>query len=156
MAVPFRASRHLPSIIGYCVLVTLVLLGLAAMHSGASAVMAAGSHSTQHALTIAAAKPAPASAHATDTREPHEMGAGSATLAAAGSTTSSIAHGLMAGCVLALTGAIGLVLARLLARSAGSPAWRVIRNDETRRTLRVPGLAAPPPRARFSLCVLRT
>lgn len=156
MAVPFRASRHLSSIIGYCVLVTLVLLGLAAMHSGASAVMAAGSHSTQHSVSMAPANPAPPSAHEADAREPHATATGSATLSAVGSATSSIGHGLMAGCVLALTGAIGLVLARLLARSADGPAWRVVSTREGWRTIGVPGLAAPPPRARFSLCVLRT
>ena len=156
MAVRFGASRHLSSIIGYCVLVILVLVGLAAMHSGASAVTVAASNSTQHSLTMAAPKPAPPTAHETDTRDPSEIATRHATLSAAGSTTSSIAHGLMAGCVLALTGAFGLVLARLVARSADGPAWRVIGTREGRRTIRVPGLAAPPPRARFSLCVLRT
>lgn len=154
MAVRSRASRHLPSIIGYCVLVFLVLLGLAAMHSGASAVMTAESHSTPNSATTAQ-QPAPEAAHETG-MQPRVIAIVSAALAKVDPVPSSVAHGLMAGCVLALTGAIGLALARLLARSTDGPPSHGTGTRQSQQRIRLPGLAAPPPRARFSLCVLRT
>ena len=150
-----QASRPSASIAGYCLLVMLVLVGLAAMHSGASAVTGAGSHSAPHSSLMAMEAPT-AAAHEPGVSLSRAMEPVTATLAEVGGVQTSMAHGLMAGCVLALTGAIGLVLARVLARAAGNSPLGAPSTRRGQRTFRVPGLPAPPPRPRFSLCVLRT
>ncbi len=156
MAVPFRARWHLPSIVGYCVLVALVVLGLGAMHGGASAAMAAGHHPAPHVSTTAAYL-SPAGPHVAGAQEVPMTAAGLATLAGPDSMpSSSTDHGLVVGCVLALTGVIGVVLARVLARFADGPALRVIGTRNAQRTVRPSGLALPRPWDRFFLCVLRT
>ena len=150
-----RASRPSASIAGYCLLVMLVVVGLAAMHSGASAVHGAGSHAAPH-WPLMAMEPPPAAAHEPGVSQPRGVLPVTATLAEVGAVQASMAHGLMAGCVLALTGAIGLMLSRALARAAGPSPFRALSTRREQRAFLVARPAVPPARPRFSLCVLRT
>lgn len=143
--------------LGYAALVSLVLLGLAAMHGGTSAAPSPAAHGSVPLATVAIVD----TPEHLDTQG--DLGGSLRASAALPITIMADAargagdHGmLMAGCVLALTGLVTLALALLLGRS-GRSLGRYLTARHPRRPLllsrrRALVLSVP----RFSLCVLRT
>ena len=156
MRLPHQARRALLSMVGYPVLMVLVLLGYGAMHGGVvSSVALTGLHSSVHSVTMA--EPV---ARAFEAEAVHEGPFAGATVTAPAASdhvpTWPADHGLMAGCVLALTGLVGLVLARLLKGSQDSWAPRRSTDRVGSRTICPTVVRHPSPPGRFALCVLRT
>lgn len=144
----------------YAGLVSLVLLGLAAMHGGTSAATSPAAHGSVPVATVATVATVDTTEHLGAHGDLEEAVRASAALPItimAAATRCAGDHGmLMAGCLLALTGLVTLALVLLLHLSGRFPD-RYLTARRHRRPLlpsRRAALARPVPR--FFLCVLRT
>lgn len=146
------AKRHRPHVLlrwAYPALALMVLVGLAAMHGGSAATPAGG-----HGLLALSAHAVADSGHAAAAVH-HSAEVGDAALSAARAHYGAKHDSATAGCVLALTGILGLALAFLARRVARQPILVV----PARSRWHAPDLrlrAGPAPIPGALLCVLRT